>query len=101
MRNGRWFIMGQLLFLTLPAALGVSIYLESIIGNGLLPFVALAPYMGLACVAQRFRCPQCQERPLSFRRASMMGYQKYITPRLWLHCPDCGCSFWRRDRSRP
>ena len=39
--KGRLFVVGQLLFLTLPIALGLSVYLANDTGNSLLPFLAL------------------------------------------------------------
>ena len=73
MRPGRWFVIGQLLFLTAPVALGVSVYLANTTGNGFLPFLALLPYMGIALVVQLFRCPSCRERVLSVERLSRTG----------------------------
>lgn len=95
MRRGRWFIIGQLLFLTAPIALGVAIYLSNTTGNGFLPFLALLPYMGIALAVQLFRCPSCDERLLSIGRLSRTG--EHLKPKLWLRCPDCKQSFWKDD----
>lgn len=95
MRSGRWFVIGQLLFLTAPVALGVSVYFADKTGNGLLPFLALLPYMGIALAVQLFKCPSCGERLLSIERLSRTG--GHLKPKLWLRCPDCQQSFWKDD----
>lgn len=101
MLKGRLFVVGQLLFLTLPIALGLSVYLANVTGNSLLPFLALLPYMGLALISQIFRCPSCGERVFSLKRASEVGYGKYLAPKLAvLKCPNCTTAFWRPHGSR-
>lgn len=101
MLKGRLFVVGQLLFLTLPISLGLSVYLANVTGNSLLPFLALLPYTGLALISQIFRCPSCGERVFSLKRASEVGYGKYLTPKLAvLKCPNCTTAFWRPDDSR-
>lgn len=101
MRLGRWFVIGQLLFLTAPIALGVSVYFANTTDNELLPFLALLPYMGIALVVQVFRCPSCGERVFSLKRASELGYGKYLAPKLAvLECPSCKAAFWRSGGSR-
>ncbi len=93
MGRGRWFIIGQFIFLTMPMALGVSAYRASATGNGFLPFLALLPYAGVALAVQLFRCPSCSERLLSIDRISRTG--EYLRPKLWLRCPECHRSFWK------
>ena len=101
MFKGRLFVVGQLFFFTLPLALGLSVYLANATDNALLPFLALLPYMGVALISQMFRCPSCGERVFSLKRASEMGYRKYLAPKLAvLKCPNCTTAFWRPDGSR-
>ena len=95
MQPGRWFIVGQVLFLTAPIALGVSAYFARTTGNGALPFLALLPYTGIALAVQLFKCPSCGERLLSIERLSRTG--EPLKPKLWLRCPDCEQSFWKDD----
>lgn len=101
MLKGRLFVVGQLIFLTLPLALGLSVYLAHTTGNSRLPFLALLPYMGVALISQWFRCASCGERVFSLKRASEIGYGKYLAPKLAvLKCPNCKTASWRRDGSQ-
>lgn len=96
MRLARLFVVGQCLFLTIPFALGLSIYVADRTGNSFAPFLFILPYMVLALLAQLFRCPKCGARTYSLERASTIGYRKYLTPKFLItRCWNCSASFWR------
>ena len=92
----RLFVVGQILFLTGPVALALSVYVAARTGNSWAPFLFILPYMALALLAQLFRCPKCGVRTYSLARASSIGYRKYLTPKVLVaRCWNCGVSFWR------